>query len=166
MVGPDPAISASMDPREMAGSSPTLTTWEGQIDAVEYGRRLSMNLKFRYEHPVTDDPAQLLPFSVASVLSVVKILAYRPIVTPNPDVSTVTPGATRAGWPPPGNRHLGTRLRYHLSSPARGLGCVALWRDVPECLAKATGYRVFAYSRFGYGQSDPAELPAANELYA
>jgi pimeloyl-ACP methyl ester carboxylesterase len=40
-----------------------------------------------------------------------------------------------------------------------GLGCVALWRDVPEALATATGCGVFAYSRFGYGQSDPAELP-------
>src|SRR5258708_4211357 len=40
-----------------------------------------------------------------------------------------------------------------------GLGCVALWRDLPERLADATGCRVFAYSRFGYGQSDPVTLP-------
>src|ERR1700733_14911602 len=40
-----------------------------------------------------------------------------------------------------------------------GLGCVALWRDVPERLAAATGCGVFAYSRFGYGQSDPVTLP-------
>jgi len=40
-----------------------------------------------------------------------------------------------------------------------GLGCVALWRDVPERLAAATGCGVLAYSRFGYGQSDPALLP-------
>ena len=40
-----------------------------------------------------------------------------------------------------------------------GLGCVALWRDIPERLAAATGFGVFAYSRFGYGQSDPAPLP-------
>jgi len=40
-----------------------------------------------------------------------------------------------------------------------GLGCVALWRDVPERLAADTGCRVFAYSRFGYGQSDPVTLP-------
>jgi pimeloyl-ACP methyl ester carboxylesterase len=40
-----------------------------------------------------------------------------------------------------------------------GLGCVALWRDVPERLAEATGLGVFAYSRFGYGQSDPVTLP-------
>jgi pimeloyl-ACP methyl ester carboxylesterase len=40
-----------------------------------------------------------------------------------------------------------------------GLGCVALWRDVPERLAEATGCGVFAYSRLGYGQSDPVPLP-------
>ena len=40
-----------------------------------------------------------------------------------------------------------------------GLGCVALWRDVPALLAAATGCGVFAYSRFGYGQSDPQPLP-------
>ena len=40
-----------------------------------------------------------------------------------------------------------------------GLGAVALWRDFPERLAQATGLPVFAYSRAGYGQSDPADLP-------
>jgi pimeloyl-ACP methyl ester carboxylesterase len=40
-----------------------------------------------------------------------------------------------------------------------GLGCVALWRDFPAQLAAATGLGVFAYSRAGYGQSDPAPLP-------
>ena len=40
-----------------------------------------------------------------------------------------------------------------------GLGCVALWRDFPEALASATGCGVFAYSRFGYGESDPVTLP-------
>jgi pimeloyl-ACP methyl ester carboxylesterase len=40
-----------------------------------------------------------------------------------------------------------------------GLGCVDLWRDVPERLAEETGLGVFAYSRFGYGRSDPAPLP-------
>jgi pimeloyl-ACP methyl ester carboxylesterase len=40
-----------------------------------------------------------------------------------------------------------------------GLGCVALWRDVPELLAAATGCGVFAYSRFGYGASDRVALP-------
>ena len=40
-----------------------------------------------------------------------------------------------------------------------GLGCVALWRDFPQKLAAATGFGVFAYSRAGYGQSDPVVLP-------
>ncbi len=40
-----------------------------------------------------------------------------------------------------------------------GLGCVSLWRDVPQRLAAETGCRVFAYSRFGYGRSDPVVLP-------
>jgi pimeloyl-ACP methyl ester carboxylesterase len=40
-----------------------------------------------------------------------------------------------------------------------GLGCVGLWRDFPERLAKATGYGVFAYSRRGYGASEPCALP-------
>lgn len=40
-----------------------------------------------------------------------------------------------------------------------GLGCVRLWRDVPEKLAAATGHGVFVYSRRGYGQSDPVPLP-------
>ena len=40
-----------------------------------------------------------------------------------------------------------------------GLGCVELWRDVPPLLADATGCGVFAFSRFGYGQSDPKPLP-------
>lgn len=40
-----------------------------------------------------------------------------------------------------------------------GLGCLALWRDFPARVAQATGLAVFAWSRAGYGQSDPAELP-------
>ncbi len=40
-----------------------------------------------------------------------------------------------------------------------GLGSVSLWRGFPEALATSTGWGVFAYSRQGYGQSDPAVLP-------
>jgi pimeloyl-ACP methyl ester carboxylesterase len=40
-----------------------------------------------------------------------------------------------------------------------GLGCIALWRDFPAKLAAATGHGVFAYSRAGYGGSDPVDLP-------
>lgn len=35
------------------------------------------------------------------------------------------------------------------------LGCVALWRSFPERLAAATGRRVIAYDRLGFGRSDP-----------
>jgi len=40
-----------------------------------------------------------------------------------------------------------------------GLGCVALWKDVPERLAAATGCGALVYSRAGYGGSDPVPLP-------
>ena len=35
------------------------------------------------------------------------------------------------------------------------LGCVDLWRDFPALLAAASGRRVFAYDRLGFGRSDP-----------
>lgn len=40
-----------------------------------------------------------------------------------------------------------------------GLGCVALWRDFPARLSKATGCGVVAYSRLGYGASTPVAPP-------
>jgi pimeloyl-ACP methyl ester carboxylesterase len=40
-----------------------------------------------------------------------------------------------------------------------GLGCNETWRSFPEALAGRTGLPVFAYSRAGYGQSDPVPLP-------
>jgi pimeloyl-ACP methyl ester carboxylesterase len=40
-----------------------------------------------------------------------------------------------------------------------GLGSAALWRDFPDALVAATGCGVFAWSRFGYGASDPVQLP-------
>ncbi len=40
-----------------------------------------------------------------------------------------------------------------------GLGCVALWRSFPKTLAERTGFGVFAWSRGGYGKSDPVALP-------
>ena len=36
-----------------------------------------------------------------------------------------------------------------------GLGSVAMWRDWPERLCRAGGYRGLVYSRYGYGQSTP-----------
>lgn len=49
-----------------------------------------------------------------------------------------------------------TILLFHDS-----LGCVELWRDFPEQLAIATGMRVVAYDRLGFGRSDafPGVLP-------
>lgn len=35
------------------------------------------------------------------------------------------------------------------------LGCVELWRSFPETLAAATGRRIVAYDRLGFGRSDP-----------
>src|ERR1700744_396101 len=40
-----------------------------------------------------------------------------------------------------------------------GLGSAALWGDFPDQLQQATGAGVFVYSRAGYGNSSPAELP-------
>jgi pimeloyl-ACP methyl ester carboxylesterase len=43
-----------------------------------------------------------------------------------------------------------------------GLGSVSLWRDFPKSLAERTSRDVFAYSRLGYGASDP--MPGALPL--
>jgi pimeloyl-ACP methyl ester carboxylesterase len=62
------------------------------------------------------------------------------------------------------------RLEYRMIGPRpdqaptivmlhEGLGCVGLWGEFPEKLQKATGAGVFVYSRAGYGQSSPVELP-------
>jgi pimeloyl-ACP methyl ester carboxylesterase len=40
-----------------------------------------------------------------------------------------------------------------------GLGSISLWRDFPEKIAAATGSAVLAYSRYGYGGSDPLAAP-------
>jgi pimeloyl-ACP methyl ester carboxylesterase len=64
----------------------------------------------------------------------------------------------------------GKRLEYRMIGPRpdeaptlvllhEGLGSVALWGDFPEQLARATGTGVFVYSRAGYGNSSPVELP-------
>lgn len=47
-----------------------------------------------------------------------------------------------------------------------GLGSVAMWKDFPQRLATAAGCRVMAYSRFGYGGSDPpAQRYAALQMH-
>jgi len=40
-----------------------------------------------------------------------------------------------------------------------GLGCVALWRDFPDVVARRLGTRALVYSRFGYGGSDGLTAP-------
>ena len=40
-----------------------------------------------------------------------------------------------------------------------GLGSVSMWRDFPQRLAQATGSRVVAYSRHGFGRSSPRQRP-------
>ncbi len=62
--------------------------------------------------------------------------------------------AIETSWCGPGPTAAPTIVLLH-----EGLGCVALWRDFPAALAHATGCGVFAYSRPGYGQSDPVRLP-------
>lgn len=66
----------------------------------------------------------------------------------------VSGGTLEAGWWGPGPAEAATLVLLH-----EGLGSVTLWRDVPERLAAATGWGVFAYSRFGYGRSDTTVLP-------
>jgi pimeloyl-ACP methyl ester carboxylesterase len=63
-------------------------------------------------------------------------------------------GTLETGWWGPGPAEAPTLVLLH-----EGLGSVALWRDVPARLAAATGWGVFAYSRFGYGNSDGVKLP-------
>jgi pimeloyl-ACP methyl ester carboxylesterase len=64
----------------------------------------------------------------------------------------------------------GASLEYRFTGPQpaeaptivmlhEGLGSAALWRDLPERLAAATGAGVFAWSRAGYGRSSPVALP-------
>ena len=47
-----------------------------------------------------------------------------------------------------------------------GLGCVDMWRDVPETLADLTGLPALAYSRAGYGRSEGITLPRAVDYHA
>lgn len=45
-----------------------------------------------------------------------------------------------------------------------GLGCIDMWKDFPIRLYRETRYPVFAYSRRGYGRSDP-KLPPWSPRY-
>ncbi|MEQ9813347.1 MAG: alpha/beta hydrolase [Azospirillaceae bacterium] len=61
---------------------------------------------------------------------------------------------------------LGHRLEYERIEATRpglpplvllheGLGSIALWKDFPQKLARATGAQTTVFSRYGYGNSDP-----------
>ena len=52
-------------------------------------------------------------------------------------------------WPGPGNSSTPILLLHE------ALGAATTWRDFPERLAEATGLPVIAWSRQGFGQSDP-----------
>lgn len=71
---------------------------------------------------------------------------------------TLTAGGKTLEWACWGDKTPDTPVIVMLHE---GLGCVALWRDVPARIAQATGCPVFAYSRAGYGQSEAADLPFA-----
>jgi len=45
-----------------------------------------------------------------------------------------------------------------------GLGCAEMWHEFPAKLAAATGCGALAYSRLGYGRSDPCDLPRPVEF--
>ena len=62
-------------------------------------------------------------------------------------------------WHGPGPEVTPTLVFLH-----EGLGCVAMWRDFPERLAQQTGCGALVYSRAGYGNSDPTELPRPVEF--
>lgn len=57
-------------------------------------------------------------------------------------------------WIGPDSEQTPTLVLLH-----EGLGSAGLWRDFPEKLSAATGLGVFAYSRTGYGGSEPAPPP-------
>jgi pimeloyl-ACP methyl ester carboxylesterase len=62
-------------------------------------------------------------------------------------------------WHGPGAAEAPTLVFLH-----EGLGCVAMWRDFPEQLVAETGCGGLVYSRAGYGNSDPCELPRAAQF--
>jgi pimeloyl-ACP methyl ester carboxylesterase len=72
------------------------------------------------------------------------------------DRLTLTAGGHRLEgvWHGPHAERAPTLVLLH-----EGLGCVAAWRAWPGELARASGCGVLVYSRWGYGDSDPVDLP-------
>jgi len=77
-------------------------------------------------------------------------------VTAREETGFVRAGGARLEyrWAGPGPREAATIVFLH-----EGLGSAGLWRDFPARLAAATGCGAVAFSRAGYGASDPAALP-------
>ena len=80
----------------------------------------------------------------------------RPCPVPWRERGTLVAGGRRLEYaclgPPPAEA--ATLVLLH-----EGLGSVGLWRGFPAALGEATGLGVLAYSRAGYGRSQPIELP-------
>ncbi len=73
-----------------------------------------------------------------------------------PETPSLTIGAVRLEhrvWGAPSEGPTGILLLHE------GLGSVSLWRKFPELLAQRTGLGIAAFSRQGYGRSDPCPLP-------
>ncbi len=64
-------------------------------------------------------------------------------------------------WPADADAALPPLVLLHDS-----LGCVELWRDFPARLREATGRRVIAYDRAGFGRSDARVEPPSREFVA
>src|SRR5947207_2246057 len=69
-------------------------------------------------------------------------------------VFTIAGKRIEAAWHGPQPERAATLVLLH-----EGLGSVAMWKEFPQNLAERTGYGVLVYSRSGYGNSDPVELP-------
>src|SRR6202521_1386568 len=67
---------------------------------------------------------------------------------------TVAGKKIEAAWHGPAPEQAPTLVLLH-----EGLGSLAMWKELPQQLAERTGYGVLVYSRPGYGNSDPVELP-------
>ncbi len=67
---------------------------------------------------------------------------------------TVLGTALEVRWDGPPPKDAPTLVFLH-----EGLGCVSMWRDFPAKLAAATDCGALTYSRLGYGESDPCQLP-------
>src|SRR6202049_3232651 len=67
---------------------------------------------------------------------------------------TIAGKKIEAAWHGPAPEQAPTLVLLH-----EGLGSLSMWKEFPQQLAERTGYGVLVYSRPGYGNSDPVELP-------